>query len=66
MDTIDLTTQNLRDMIQSQLHDTIKHYRDSNKLKVSNYERPFGQPTDDEIDDFIFHIPHPSSRRNIK
>ncbi len=48
MDTIDLTTQNLRDMIQSQLHDTIKHYRDSNKLRVSNYERPFGQPTDDE------------------
>ncbi len=66
MDTIDLTTQNLRDMIQSQLHDAIKHYRDSNKLKVSNYERPFGQPTDDEVNDFIFHIPHPSSRRNIK
>lgn len=50
-----LTAQDLRDMVRTVISDSIEVYRGSRSLQDSQYQVPSGYPTDEEIDDFIFH-----------
>jgi restriction system protein len=53
----EITVQDLRDMVEEALSKTIAIHRDSRISQDENYTPPTGLPTDEEIDDFIFHNP---------
>lgn len=54
---IDITAQDLRDIVEQAISKTIDIHRDSRVSQDENYISPGGPPTDEEIDDFIFHNP---------
>lgn len=58
MATLNLTTQDLRNLIGDTISETIEIHRGSRSVSEgSAYERPNGPPTDEEIDDFVAHNP---------
>lgn len=60
MDTekmIELTTHDLRQIVGSLIEHSIEHYRDSMTMRDMAYERKTGPTSEEEIDDFVYHIP---------
>lgn len=55
--TIEITADQLRGMVANSIASTIDFHRASRAGNDSDYELPSGLPTDDEIDDFIWHNP---------
>jgi restriction system protein len=52
------TAAELRDVVAEVLASTIEMHRASREAaEDASYERPTGEPTDEEIDDFLFHNP---------
>ncbi len=55
---LNLTTQDLRNLIGNTISETIEIHRGSRSVSEGPaYERPNGPPTDEEIDDFVAHNP---------
>jgi hypothetical protein len=54
---LELTAQDLRQIIGSLIEHSIEHYRDSMTMRDMAYKRKTGPVTEEEIDDFVYHIP---------
>jgi restriction system protein len=52
---IKLNAEQLRQMISIELAQTIESRRGSLSEVESDYQKPLGEPTDEEVDDFLFH-----------
>lgn len=52
-----ITAQSLRDQVGEAIARSIELHRGSREYSDENYVRPTGEPTDEEIDDFLFSNP---------